>query len=70
MAGWVESGTMLLMNGSLATPRRMLVPVAAPPSAHPAEGPRVRRYRMARLPQHTRTDPKADNFAHLRRSYD
>ncbi len=60
---------MLLMNGSLDIPRRMLVPVTSSPSAA-ADVPRVRRYRMARLPLHTRPDPETDRFAHLRRSHD
>lgn len=68
------------MNGSHDA-RRVLIPVAAPPSA--ADSPegraaatdtsqvaRVRRYRLGRMPLHTRLDPAADRFAHLRRGYD
>ncbi|MDQ3676722.1 MAG: hypothetical protein M3401_07970 [Actinomycetota bacterium] len=49
--------------------RRVLVPI---PGSQPAvtHAPKVRRYRLARLPLHTRPDPIPDRFGHLRRSYD
>lgn len=74
---WIA--TMTVMNGALDT-RRVLIPVAGPMSA--MDGPRadatpdterehgIRRYRLGRMPLHTRPDPAADRFAHLRRGYD
>jgi len=57
------------MTASLDLTRRVLVPLhgSQPAAAH---APRVRRYRMARLPLHTRPDPAMDRFAHLRASLD
>jgi len=58
------------MSASLApTTRRVLVPLSG---SQPAvvHAPRVRRYRLARLPLHSRTDPTMDRFAHLRVSHD
>jgi len=57
------------MSASLAPSRRVLVPLhgSQPAVVH---APRVRRYRLARLPLHTRPDPAMDRFAHLRASYD
>jgi len=57
------------MPASLDLTRRVLVPINGlqPAVAH---APRVRRYRLARLPLHTRPDPTLDRFAHLRASYD
>jgi hypothetical protein len=49
--------------------RRVLIPTAAPPSSS-AKAPRVRHYRLARVPLYTRPDPTLDRYAHLRRSYD
>jgi hypothetical protein len=49
--------------------RRVLIPIAGPPSPS-ATAPRVRHYRLARVPLHTRPDPTVDRFSHLRRSYD
>lgn len=70
---------MPVMNGSLDS-RRVLIPVAAPPSAADtstepeetatASAAPVRRYRLGRMPLYTRPDPSADRFAHLRRGYD
>jgi hypothetical protein len=57
------------MPASSDLTRRVLIPVAGPPSA-PADAPRVRHYRLARMPMHSRSDPTLDRFAHLRRSYD
>jgi hypothetical protein len=61
---------MLFMpTAHLDLTRRVLVPIHG---SHPAvaHAPRVRRYRLARLPIHTRPDPTLDRFGHLRRSYD
>jgi hypothetical protein len=61
---------MLFMpEAHLDLTRRVLVPIngSQPAVAH---APRVRRYRLARLPLHTRQDPMLDRFDHLRRSYD
>jgi hypothetical protein len=58
------------MPASSDLTRRVLVPIAVPPSSSPAKAPRVRHYRLARVPLHTRPDPAMDRFAHLRRSYD
>jgi hypothetical protein len=49
--------------------RRILVPLAEPPAAR-SDAPRVRHFRLARVPPHTRRPPEADRFAHLRRGYD
>jgi hypothetical protein len=49
--------------------RRVLIPIAGPPSSS-VKAPRVRHYRLARVPLHTRPDPTMDRFVHLRRSYD
>jgi hypothetical protein len=49
--------------------RRVLIPIAGPPSSSD-KAPRARHYRLARVPLHTRPDPTMDRFAHLRRSYD
>jgi hypothetical protein len=49
--------------------RRVLIPIAGPPASS-AKAPRVRHYRLARVPLHTRPDPTTDRFAHLRRGYD
>jgi hypothetical protein len=49
--------------------RRVLIPIAGPPSSS-AKAPRVRHYRLARVPLYTRPDPTTDRFAHLRRGYD
>jgi hypothetical protein len=49
--------------------RRVLIPVAGPTAAS-AKAPRVRHYRLARVPMHARPDSTLDRFAHLRRSYD
>jgi hypothetical protein len=57
------------MSASPDLTRRVLVPIAAPQPS-PAKAPRVRHYRLARVPLHTRPDPTLDRFAHLRRSYD
>jgi hypothetical protein len=70
MAARPPRGTIFLMNATPDTSRRVLVPVASSPSAVAADLPRVRRYRLARLPLDTRPDPNADRFAHLRRCYD
>lgn len=57
------------MPTSLDLTRRVLVPINGlqPAVVH---APRVRRYRLARLPLHTRPDPMTDRFAHLRASHD
>jgi hypothetical protein len=60
---------MLPMPASSDLTRRVLVPIAGPPSSSD-KAPRVRHYRLARVPLHTRPDPTMDRFAHLRRSYD
>jgi hypothetical protein len=49
--------------------RRVLIPIAGPPTSS-AKAPRVRHYRLARVPLYTRPDPTTDRFAHLRRGYD
>jgi hypothetical protein len=51
--------------------RRVLVSLAEPtsPTAR-ATAPRVRHYRLARVRLQSRSDPSAERFAHLRRSYD
>lgn len=49
--------------------RRVLVPVAGSPAAS-SKAPRVRHFRMARVPLHMSPEPMPDRFAHLRRSYD
>lgn len=75
-----STGSMVGMNGSHDA-RRVLIPVAAPPSAEDSPTGReaapttsraspVRRYRLGRMPLYTRPDPAADRFAHLRRGYD
>ena len=48
--------------------RRVLVPIAGPPSS--LRTPRVGRYRLTRVSLYTRPDPSLDRFGHLRRSYD
>jgi len=57
------------ISTSLDLNRRVLVPLhgSQPAVVH---APRVRRYRLARLPLPTRPDPTLDRFAHLRASYD
>jgi hypothetical protein len=57
------------MPASSDLTRRVLIPVAVPTPAS-AQAPRVRHYRLARVPTHPRSDPTLDRFAHLRRSYD
>jgi len=67
-----RAGAGAIMHGMPAThdlTRRVLIPVAGPPSTS-AKAPRVRHYRLARVPLHTRPDSTLDRFAHLRRSYD
>jgi hypothetical protein len=49
--------------------RRVLIPVAGPTTAS-ATAPRVRHYRLARMPVQLHSDTTLDRFAHLRRSYD
>lgn len=66
------TGAGAIMHDMPAGPditRRMLIPVAGPPSSS-AKAPPVRHHRLARVPLHTRQDPTLDRFAHLRRSYD
>ena len=60
---------MLPMPVSPDLTRRVLIPIAGPPSS-PEKAPRVRHYRLARVPLYVRPDPTMDRFAHLRRSYD
>jgi hypothetical protein len=60
---------MLRMPASSDLTRRVLIPIAEPPSS-PEKAPRVRHYRLARVPLYVRPDPAMDRFAHLRRSYD
>ncbi len=62
---------MLPMHTSLdvSRSRRVLVALSGPQPAA-AHAPRVRRYRLARLPLHVPLDPLPDRYAHLRRSYD
>jgi hypothetical protein len=62
-------GTISVMSATLDLTRRVLVPIRdlQPVVEH---APRVRHYRLARLPLHTRPDPMKDRFVHLRRSYD
>jgi hypothetical protein len=60
---------MQRMPASSDLTRRVLIPVAEPTSAS-AKPPRVRHYRLARVPLQPRSDPTLDRFAHLRRSYD
>lgn len=57
------------MPASLDLNRRVLVPIngSQPAVAH---APRVRRYRLARLPHQPQPDPTLERFAHLRASYD
>jgi hypothetical protein len=57
------------MSASSDLNRRVLIPVAEPTAAS-AKAPRVRHYRLARVPLQPRSDAKPDRFAHLRRSYD
>ncbi len=63
------SRNMVRMPASSDLTRRVLIPVAGPTAAL-AKAPRVRHYRLARVPMHPRSDPTLDRFAHLRRSYD
>jgi hypothetical protein len=64
------AGVMMLPMPVRPDPtRRVLIPIAGPPSS-PDKGPRVRHFRLARVPLHVRPDPTMDRFAHLRRSYD
>jgi hypothetical protein len=63
------AGIMACMAVRPDLTRRVLIPIAGPPPSS-AKAPRVRHYRLARVPLHTRPDPTADRFAHLRRSYD
>jgi hypothetical protein len=60
---------MLSMPVSPDLTRRVLIPIAGPPSS-PDKAPRARHFRLARVPLHVRPDPTMDRFAHLRRSYD
>jgi hypothetical protein len=60
---------MPAMSVSSDLNRRVLIPIARPPSSS-AKPPPVRHYRLARLPLYTRPDPTTDRFAHLRRGYD
>jgi hypothetical protein len=60
---------MPAMPASSDLNRRVLIPIAEPPPSS-AKAPRVRHYRLARVPLHTRPEPTTDRFAHLRRSYD
>ncbi|MEA2157591.1 MAG: hypothetical protein QOE11_3731 [Solirubrobacteraceae bacterium] len=60
---------IMSMPASPDLTRRVLIPVAGPTSS-PGQAPRVRHYRLARVPTQTRSDPAMDRFAHLRRSYD
>jgi hypothetical protein len=67
-----RSGSVVIMRAMPASSdlhRRVLIPIAGPPSSS-AKAPRVRHYRLARVPLHTGPDPTTDRFAHLRRSYD
>ncbi len=60
------------MRGMPASPdltRRMLIQIAGPPSTS-AKGPRVRHYRLARVPSEPRSELTLECFAHLRRSTD
>ena len=60
---------MLPMTSSTAAPSRRLVLVPAEPRAGRSDGD-VRRYRLARLRLESRDVPRAERFAHARRSYD
>jgi hypothetical protein len=60
---------MPAMSASSDLNRRVLIPIAGPPTSS-AKAPRVRHYRLARVPLYTRPDPTTDRFAHLRRGYD
>ena len=62
-------GNIRRMPASSDLNRRVLIPIAGPTPAS-ATAPRVRHYRLARMPSQPRTDPTQDRFAHLRRSYD
>jgi hypothetical protein len=65
------AGTIMhAMPATVDLTRRVLIPVAGPPPSTSAKAPRVRHYRLARVPLHTRPDSTLDRFAHLRRSYD
>lgn len=48
---------------------RYLLATAAPPRHRDPNGPKVRRYRLARV-QPAGRPASADRFAHLRRGYD
>ena len=61
--------TMLDMAPALDLTRRILMPIAGPPSSSP-KAQRVGRYRLTRVSMYTRPDPSLDRFGHLRRSYD
>ena len=59
------------MPASSDLTRRVLIPVAEPtPVSASAKAPRVRHYRLARIPLQLGSDQTPDRFAHLRRSYD
>jgi hypothetical protein len=57
------------MTSSSASLSRRVVLVPAEPRGGRSDGD-VRRYRLARLRLETRDVPRAERFAHARRSYD